>query len=267
MARLEVESGKSIYYEDYAGEGRPIVLIHGWGMSCRAFDYNLAALRGAGHRVLAIDHRACGHSDKDFDDVSISAIAGDIAKLVRDRDAKGAVLIGWSLGAASTVEAADMLGDDVAGMVLIGSPSPRYMQGDGWEFGATEEALEESKVGLTTARADTLWAISQGVCKTMPSDQVLNWMWNIFMETSPNADQSLIALGDVDHRDKLPNMNVPTLLTVGAADVIVDPRTSHAAGDLLPNATVSVYEESGHAPFLEEQAKWEAEVLAFVAGL
>jgi non-heme chloroperoxidase len=267
MGRLEVECGKSIDYEDYAGEGRPVVLIHGWGMSCRAFDYNLSALRGAGHRVLSLDHRACGHSDKDFEDVSISAIAGDIAKLVSDRGADGAVLIGWSLGAASTVEAADQLGDKAAGMVLIGSPSPRYMQGEGWEFGATEEAVEESKVGLTTARADTFWAISQGVCKNMPSDQVLNWMWNIFMETSPNADQSLISLGEVDHRELLPNMQVPTLLTVGAGDVIVDPRTSHAAGDLLPNGKVTVYEDSGHAPFLEEQARWEAEVLAFIAGL
>jgi non-heme chloroperoxidase len=267
MGRLEVESGKSIYFEDYAGEGRPLVLVHGWGMSCRAFDYNLAALRGAGHRVLALDHRACGHSDKDFDDVSIGAIAGDVAKLVRERGADDAVLIGWSLGAAVTVEAADLLGEKVAGMVLIGTPSPRYMQGDGWEFGATEEAMEESKAGLTTARADTLYAISQGVCKNDPGPQVLNWMWNIFMETSPNADQSLIALGDVDHRELLPNMQVPTLLTVGSGDVIVDPRTSHAAGDLLPNARVVVFEDSGHAPFLEEQAKWESETLAFIAGL
>jgi non-heme chloroperoxidase len=267
MGRLEVESGKSIYFEDYAGEGRPLVLVHGWGMSCRAFDYNLAALRGAGHRVLALDHRACGHSDKDFADTSIEAIAGDVTKLVRERGAGDAVLVGWSLGAAIAVEAAEELGDQIAGMVLIGSPSPRYLQAEGWEFGGTPEAMAETKEALRTNRASFLHDLTLGVFKEDPGSAVIEWMWSIFMETSPNADTSLVALGDLDHRERLPQLQTPALLCVGAADVVVDPRTSHAAGDLLPNATVVEFADSGHAPFLEEQAKFESEALAFVAGL
>ncbi len=225
MGRLEVESGRSIYFEDYAGEGRPLVLIHGWGMSCRAFDYNLAALRGAGHRVLSIDHRACGSSDKDFADTSIAAIAGDVATLVRDRGAEG------------------------------------------WEFGGTPEAMAETKEALRTNRASFLHDLTLGVFKEDPGPAVVEWMWSIFMETSPNADTTLIALGDLDHRERLPQLAMPTLLCVGAADVVVDPRTSHAAGELLPNATVVEFADSGHAPFIEEQAKFESETLAFVAGL
>jgi non-heme chloroperoxidase len=267
MAKLAVEGDKSIYYEDYAGSGRPIVLVHGWGMSCRAWDYNLPALREAGHRVVALDHRGCGHSDKDFDDVSIGAIAGDVVALIDELGLEDPVVLGWSLGAACSVEAAEKLGDRLAGLVLIGTPSPRYLQAADWEIGGTPEAMEESKVGLATARADTLFAIASNVCKNDPGPQVVNWMWNIFMETSPNADTSLIALGELDHREMMPTLSVPALLCVGAGDVIVDPRTSAEAGKMMPNATVVEFADSGHAPFIEEQEKFESELLSFLGGL
>ncbi|HVT00502.1 MAG TPA: alpha/beta hydrolase [Solirubrobacterales bacterium] len=267
MGSLEVESEKSIYFEDYAGDGRPVVLVHGWGMSCRVFDYNLAALRGAGHRVLAIDHRCCGHSDKDFADTSITAIAGDVVTLVRERGAEDAVLVGWSLGAAVAVAAAEKLGGALDGLVLIGTPSPRYLQAEGWEFGGTQEAIAETKEALRTTRADFLRGLTAGVFKEDPGPAVIEWMWSIFMETSAAADATLVDLGDLDHRELMPQLTVPTLLCVGAADVVVDPRTSHAAGELLPNSTVIEFADSGHAPFIEEQEKFETEALAFIGGL
>lgn len=266
MGRLEVENGKGVYFEDYAGAGRPLVLIHGWGMSARIWDYNLPALREAGHRVLAIDHRACGHSDKDFEDVSIAAIAGDVVKLIRERGVTAPVIVGWSLGAAVAVEVAEQL-SDAAGLVLIGSPSPRYLQAEGWEFGGTPEAMAETKLALSTNRAPFLRDLSAGVFKVDPGEAVIEWMWSIFMETSPNADQTLIALGDLDHRELMPKLELPVLLCVGAADVVVDPRTSPAAAELLPNGRVVDFAESGHAPFIEEQEKFERELLDFVAGL
>ena len=44
----------------------------------------LPHLVDAGHRVVTLDHRGCGLSDKDFDDMSINAIAGDVAALVAE---------------------------------------------------------------------------------------------------------------------------------------------------------------------------------------
>lgn len=236
-------------------------------MSARAWDYNLPALRAAGHRVLAIDHRGCGHSDKDFADVSIAAIAGDVVKLIRERGVDKPVIVGWSLGAAVAVEVAEELSGEAAGLVLVGSPSPRYLQAEGWEFGGTPEAMEETAAALRTNRAGFLHDLTQGVFKDDPGPAVIEWMWSIFMETSPNADRTLIALGELDHRERLPQMDVQTLLCVGAADVVVDPRTSGAAAELLPNSRVVEFADSGHAPFIEEQEKFESEVLGFVGGL
>ncbi|HEY5334031.1 MAG TPA: alpha/beta hydrolase, partial [Solirubrobacterales bacterium] len=234
MGKLAVENGRSIYFEDYAGARRPVVLVHGWGMSCRTWDYNLPALREAGHRVVSLDHRGCGHSDKDFEDVSIAAIAGDVTALINDRGLEAPVIVGWSLGAAVAVEAVEQLGDAAAGLVLIGSPSPRYLQAADWEIGGTPEAMEETAAALRTNRAGFLHDLTLGVFKDDPGTAIIEWMWSIFMETSPAADLTLIALGELDHRELMPTLSLPALLCVGAADVVVDPRTSAKAAELLP---------------------------------
>jgi pimeloyl-[acyl-carrier protein] methyl ester esterase len=267
MAWLDAESGKRVYYEDYAGTERPVVLVHGWGMSARAWDYNLPALRQAGHRVVALDHRACGHSDKDFEDVSIAAIAGDVASLVRECGLDSPVIVGWSLGAAVSVEAALQLGDSVGGLALIGSPSPRYLQAEGWEIGGTPEAMAETAVALRTNRAGFLHDLTVGVFKNDPGPAVIEWMWSIFMETSPNADVSLIALGDLDHREHLPTLSLPVLLCHAPEDVVVAYDTSAKAVEMFPNAKLVDFTESGHAPFIEEQEKFESELLGFIAGI
>lgn len=267
MGKLAVEGKKSIYFEDYSGAGRPVVLVHGWGMSCRTWDYTLPALREAGHRVVSLDHRGCGRSDKDFDDVSIAAIAADVVALCDECGLESPAIVGWSLGAAVSVEVAEALGDRAAGLALIGTPSPRYLQAADWEIGGTPEAMQETAAALRTNRAGFLHDLTIGVFKEDPGAAVIEWMWSIFMETSPNADLTLIALGELDHRETMPTLELPALLCVGAADVVVDPRTSAKAAELLPNGRIVEFAESGHAPFIEEQEKFERELLGFLGGL
>ena len=58
----EENSGSiDIYYEDH-GSGPPIVLIHGYPLSGRAWDKQLALLLDRGHRVITYDRRGFGKS-------------------------------------------------------------------------------------------------------------------------------------------------------------------------------------------------------------
>src|SRR5262245_24560781 len=83
MARLQVADGRSIYYEHHAGTKLPVMLIHGWGMSCRVWDTTLSALKQARHEVITFDQRCCGSSDKDFATTSVTSSAQDAAQLAR----------------------------------------------------------------------------------------------------------------------------------------------------------------------------------------
>ncbi len=71
MAFLERENGRRVYYEDNGTGDTAIVMIHGWGTSVRVWDYSLPTLLNAGFRVVTLDHRGCGQSDKDFSDILI----------------------------------------------------------------------------------------------------------------------------------------------------------------------------------------------------
>jgi non-heme chloroperoxidase len=105
MAFLETSGGGRVYFEHYRGERLPVFLIHGWGMSTQVWSTVTDQLCSEGHEVIAIDHRGCGRSDRDFSDLSISAIADDVVAIVRLLDLRPAVFNGWSMGGAVAVEA------------------------------------------------------------------------------------------------------------------------------------------------------------------
>jgi pimeloyl-[acyl-carrier protein] methyl ester esterase len=265
MARLDVDSGKSIYYEHYEGSGPAVVLVHGWGMGARIWDLTLPALLDAGHEVVVFDHRCCGRSDKDFSDTTTKANASDVVKLIEATAVDKPVVVGWSFGAAVVAEAAGTLGEKLGAVVLVGPPTPRYTQADGFPHGGTAEIMDQTLTALRDTRPDFLHALSQGVCHTEQTPVVIEWMWEMFMETSPRADAGLRDLGVIDHRNVLPTITVPALVVRGAHDAVVDPAIADVAAELLPNSRLSEYANSGHAPFLEERERFNAELVAFAA--
>ncbi len=264
MAYLTREQGQNVYYEDYGTGDKAIMLIHGWGMGVRAWDYTLPALSAAGHRVVLIDHRGCGKSDKDFNDMSINSIAGDVCALVDELGLTSVVLNGWSLGGAVAVAAADTLGDRCAGVALTCAATPLYLQRDDFPHGGTEEAMAETVAGINADRVNFLMGLSQGVCATEVGPVVEQWMWEIFMEASPLAVATIAELGPLDQRDTLAGLNVPIVSFVGAKDVVVDPEICRSVSGFNSRANVVEFEESGHAPFIDEAARYNSELLAFL---
>ena len=264
MARLDVDDGRSIYYEHYRGDGPAIVLVHGWGMGARIWDLTLPILLEAGHEVVVFDHRCCGRSDKDFADTTTKANAGDVVKLVDATGVSSPIVLGWSFGAAIAAEAAGSLGDRLGGLVLVGPPTPRYTQADGFPHGGTAEIMDQTLTALRDTRPEFLHALTEGVCHENPGAATIEWMWQMFMETSPRADGGLRDLGTIDHRELLPTIQAPALICKGAHDAVVDPAIADVCADLLPNGKLVEFADSGHAPFLEERERFNEELLAFV---
>lgn len=267
MGYLAVEGEHRIYFERYRGTGRPVVLVHGWGMSVRMWDTVLPALLEEGHEVLSLDHRSCGRSDKDFDDVSIDAIGSDVARLVGDLGLDGVVLNGWSLGGAVVVDAAAKLGGRLAGVVLTGGATPKYLQGDGWPHGGTTEILAQTLTALRDTRPEFLHALAEGVCHAPVGPPTIEWMWNIFMQASARADATLANLGEIDQRETLAGLPVPVLLAHGVHDAIVPYDIGAEAAKMIPDARLVDFTESGHATFLEETAKYRRHLLEFIREL
>jgi|GEM_PF-194854 len=269
----DAATGRSgaIHYEHHlipepSGPARPtVVLAHGWGMSTRAWDDTTAWLVDEGYPVLSFDQRNCGASDKDFVDVSIEALADDLANLVATLKLPAVVLNGWSLGGAVVVEAAPKLKAKLSGLISTCGATPRYTQADGFPHGGTAEDVAGTVTALRADRVNFLQALySEGAFAKPVSDAIKHWAHSIALQASPAADASLGALAHIDQRDILQNIQAPGLFISGSADGVVDPAIGDFAAELCPNGQLVVLEGCGHTPFIEDPAAYRAAVSPFL---
>jgi pimeloyl-ACP methyl ester carboxylesterase len=100
MGRVEV-NGVGIEYE-VTGQGRPVVLLHGFPDSGRLWRHQVPALAGAGFQVIVPDLRGYGRSDKPdaVDAYSLMTIAGDVLAVMADLGVAKAHMVGHDWGAS-----------------------------------------------------------------------------------------------------------------------------------------------------------------------
>ena len=265
MARLRVESGKEIYFEHHPGDCT-LVLSHGWGMGCRAWDDTAARLVDEGYGVVAYDHRCCGASDKDFADLSIEALGADLAALCGHLQLDRPVLVGWSLGGAVVVDAAGRLGSSLGGLVLVGGATPRYTQADGFPHGGTPDDVAATVAALRADRINFLKTLYfDGVFARDVGEAVKQRCWQIALQASPAADASLGALADIDQRDTMAGLNCPALVCTGGQDGVVPAAIGQFAAGILDDAELVEFEDCGHAVFLEDSQRFHTVLLDFLA--
>ena len=267
MAFHQLADGRRIYFEHFVGPKTPFVLSHGWGMSSRIWVDVIALLMRAGHEVISIDHRGCGQSDRDFEDMSIKALAGDIVEIVKARKIRPAILNGWSLGGAVAVEAAHRLGDQAAGLILTCGATPRYTQASDFPYGGQRTDVLATPDAILADRATFFKGLSQAVFPREMPEPLITWIWSIFMDVSPNAIHSLMDLADLDQREILKALQIPVLSIIGDKDVIVPPQIGEMAGKLAPKGQVAVFEGSGHAPFAEDAKAYTQKLIDFAQSL
>ena len=97
MPKLNTKDQQALYFEDH-GSGRPVVLIHGWPLSGRSWEYQLAPLVDAGHRVITYDRRGFGSSTQPWNGYDYDTFARDLNELLTTLDVRDATLVGFSMG-------------------------------------------------------------------------------------------------------------------------------------------------------------------------
>ena len=264
MARLTVDGDKSIYFEDLGSGDKALILIHGWGMSGRAWDGVLLPLMDAGFRIITMDHRGCGRSDHDFSDLSIDAIASDVVALVDVLSLSSVYLNGWSLGGAVATRAAHTLGNRCAGLILTAGASPIYTQKPDLPLGGTAEDVAGVVAAMNDDRVTFLSGLAHAVTAKPVSDAVLAWMGDTFVASAARASVTLGELAHLDQRDIMAELDLPILSYICGQDGFVAPEISRWVAENHPRATGVEYPESGHAPFIEERDAYLESLTDFI---
>jgi pimeloyl-ACP methyl ester carboxylesterase len=113
--------GVSLYYEE-AGAGKPpIVLVHGWTCDHTYFAPQFEHF-ARDHRVVAVDLRGHGQSDKPEQDYTMAAFADDVAWLCGELGLTKPVIIGHSMGGVIALEIAARFPELASAVVLVDAP-------------------------------------------------------------------------------------------------------------------------------------------------
>jgi non-heme chloroperoxidase len=242
-----------IHYEDH-GAGPPVVLIHGYPLSGRAWDKQVPALLDAGYRAITYDRRGFGASSQPATGYDYDTFAADLAALLEHLDLREAVLVGHSMGTGEVTRYLAAHGPArVAKGVLI-SPIPPFLlqtpdnpegvpQGlfDGFAQAAVADTPAWMKGFLDIYNIDTLRG-------TLVSDQAWQASWNIAVTTSATAAVACIGTWATDFRADLPKIDVPMLVLQGDTDQVLPiDKTGRRLPSLIHNVRLVVIEGGPHA--------------------
>jgi pimeloyl-ACP methyl ester carboxylesterase len=126
------------YYEQ--GQGRPVVLIHGWPLSHRMWESQITALSEAGYRVIAYDRRGFGQSGRPTGGYDYDTFAADLNELLEQLDLRDVTLAGFSMGGGEVARYIGRYGTGrVAKAALLGAVPPFLLK-----TGDNPEGVEKS---------------------------------------------------------------------------------------------------------------------------
>jgi non-heme chloroperoxidase len=266
MPCLEKSPGVEIYYEDI-GEGRPLVMLHGWAMSQQVWRFQRELADTC--RLVLPDLAGHGRSGAPAAGFSLSGLAGDIVRLFKRLDLEDALLLGWSLGSQVALAAFPEIRERLAGLVLVGA-TPRFTATDGYPHGLPTN--EPRGMGLRLRR-DFSRTMDEFFRQMFAPGELSREQENriareIVMEgrlPQPEAARATLdILASADLRGTLPAIDRPALLVHGGADTICPPGAARYMAERLPHARIIEFEAVGHAPFLSRPAEFNAVLRRFV---
>ena len=243
-----------IFYEDY-GSGQPVILIHGWPLSHKAWEGQRWAIVEAGYRCIAYDRRGFGQSSAPWSSYDYSTLASDLRELIVQLDLKDCIICGFSMGGGEVVRYFTDHGDDrIAKAALISSIIPLVAQKDDNPDGVPQDdlngiidALQKDRVGFLKGFHRNFYNYDD-LKGDRISEEQLHYDWSIASHASPSATiQCALAWAETDFRTELKNVKVPTLIVHGDADNIVPIATSaEQAKKGIPENEYHVIKEGPH---------------------
>ena len=243
-----------IYYEDH-GAGTPVVLIHGYPLSGRAWDKQALALLDAGYRVITYDRRGFGKSSQPTSGYAYDTFAADLNSLLEYLDLWDAVLAGHSMGTGEVTRYLSRYGSARVAKGVLVSPIPPYLvQADDNPDGVPQglfdgfaQAARADNPAWMKGFLDNFYNIDT-LRGTLVSDQALQASWNLAVSASATAAVACIGTWTIDFRDDLPKIDIPMLVIHGDADQVLPiDKTASRLPDLIKDMRLVVVEGGPHA--------------------
>jgi non-heme chloroperoxidase len=242
-----------LHYEDH-GSGRPVVLIHGFPLSGRAWERQERALLAAGRRVITYDRRGFGQSSQPTTGYDYDTFAADLDKLLTALDLHDVDLAGHSMGGGEIARYLGKYGSArVSRAVIVSGVPPYLLKTPETPNGVPQEVFDEIAAALTADRAAYFTEWDKNFFNTdetlgkLISAEAVQDAWNTAVSASPEGTIACVATWHTDFRADLLKIDIPVLVLHGTEDRILPieacgPRTA----ELIPGSEFVPVEGAGH---------------------
>jgi 3-oxoadipate enol-lactonase len=243
-----------------------LVLIQGMGLDRLGWEPVLRKLRRH-FRLVLVDNRGVGHSDRPAGSFTVADMAGDIVAVLDAAGVRRAHVAGASLGGMVAQELAIRHPERVNGLVLAGTTP-------GWPFAYPMPAASVRLIATTARltaeaarRRHTENALSARTVRQRP--ELVNRL--LELQGSWPADHGTLsaqAAAGARYAGRLRQTRIDarTLVLHGGADTVVDPRNGRLLADRIPEARLMTFPELGHLLFWEDPDGFTDAVASFLRG-
>ena len=259
--RVTVEGALALTMDDgarlclgVAGQGRPILCVHGWASQSAGFAPQADGLSEIAH-VIRPDLRGHGRSDP-TGPFTIDRLADDLAAIADRRDFRNAIAIGWSMGALALWRAFSRhpaLAERFDAMVAI-DMSPKVISAPGWSNGLDLDEAASNK--MLDAMVRDWPAFVAGFAPRVFAPDAADALISAHSAAFAANDPQIMAaywrsLAEVDARKDVAGCPVPLLVCYGEKSALYPAETAAWIAHNAPCAQAIGFAQSGHAPQLE----------------
>lgn len=264
MSYARASDGIRLHYEVIGrSSATPVLMIQGLGADKHGWDMQRLPL-AMQYRVIALDNRGAGRSDKPFGTYSLEQMADDAIAVLDAAGVEQAHIVGASMGGAISQMIGLKYPERVISLTLACTACRNHPWRKellhGWATAATEKGI-----GSMTKEA-ARWVIGpRSFRRLLPA---FGWLGPLAMGRTPHSFVSQVnAILDVDDSisDRLGEVTAPTLVLVGNQDILTPRGDSEEIAERMPNAELVVISGAAHG-FMVEHASTFNRVLSDFLG-
>jgi len=271
MAYITTSDNTKLYFKEW-GQGRPVILMHGWPLSADSWDDQALAIADAGFRAIAYDRRGFGRSEQPWEGYDYDTLADDLASVIGETGATDATIVGFSMGGGEVARYMSRhAGKNVAQAVLVSSVVPYMLKTADNPEGVDQATFAQMTEGMKQDRAHFFAGFFNdfygvGFVSQPVSDEVLELSRNVSMQAGLKPTLACAkAFATTDFRPDLAAFSVPTLIIHGTADKTVPiDATGRAAARGIPHARLIEYDGAPHGLFATHKERLTSDLLAFL---
>jgi 3-oxoadipate enol-lactonase len=246
-------------------DGPPVVLIHGWAYDSLGAWFRVASLLAGTSRVIAVDLRSHGKSDRGRGQAQIDDLADDVASVLEVLALGPVAVVGYSMGGMVAQSLARRHPGRVSRLVLLASAA-RALRGSGRSArallvgGRVLSLLDPSFLPRLSHR----YLVSRGVVAPEHSA----WLWERLMDRDPDLYfDAASAIISFDSRPWVGRLQMPVLCIILGRDQVIPVGRQRETAAAIPGAEVVEIEGARHEAALTHPEQVAAAILRFVAGL